>query len=447
MKHYYVKLITFAALVSILFLQGLWLYNMYKILETDFIKTVSNHFILSLEKEALLRIEDPARKENRQGKVVEGLHPLNDHYTNNRFLQDHLYKENNPLPISLRNVDSIFKEAIKSSYKNLDYSIFITDSTGSRVLNIIHEDKNVRNRFSYEETIQLRNIDPEFITLIITSPYKILFEKMVLLLIGSFVLSVIVGYGLILQIRIINRQNRIAELRQDFTHAMIHDMKNPITTILMGISSLKSGKLDDKPDLKERYYTIISQEGERIHGLANKILEIAQFEEQQVVLSKQPVNLSDLLENLTEKYQLNNAKKIFFHIELNNVVNIYADLHYIYEAFGNIIDNAIKYSKENEDVEICITCFYKDNHTQIIFKDTGIGISVKDQRKIFQKFERALSVIKSHRKVSGFGLGLNYVYQVIKAHGGTIKVTSRLGSYSEFIINLPCDENDKTIAD
>ena len=443
MKNNNVKLITFIALVSILFLQWIWLYNTYILLEADFKKIISSLFIRSLEKEAVLRIEDPLRKDTWKQKVIKEFHPQNDPYTNNKALQDWLYHEN--YPFSLEKVDSIFKEALEGNFKSLDYSIFITDPSGDQILNIIHEDKNISNRFSYKETIQLRNIDPEYITLIITSPYKILFEEMVLLLIGSFFLSVIVVYGLILQIRIINRQNKIAELRQDFTHAMIHDMKNPVTSILMGINSLKSGKIDDKPQLKDRYYSIIYQEGEHILGLANKILGIAQFEEQRVVLSIQRINLSDLLASLIEKYQLNPAKKIHFHIELNNVEHFNADLHYIYEAFSNLIDNAIKYSKVNEDVEIYITSVYKDNNIQIIFKDTGIGISAKDQKIIFKKFERSLSVIKNQKKISGFGLGLNYVYQVIKAHGGTIKVNSRLGTFSEFIINIPNDENDKSI--
>jgi two-component system phosphate regulon sensor histidine kinase PhoR len=365
----------------------------------------------------------------------------NDSYTNNRILQDYLYKEDNP--ISLEKVDGIFKEGVKSISEHLNYSFSITDSLGKQTAFLKHGKKGINERFVFKETIQLRNIDPEYITLTITSPYKIIFGKMSLLLIGSLILAVIVVFALTYQIRIISRQKKIAAFRQDFTHSMIHDMKNPITSIQMGISSLKSGKLDDKPQLKEHYYKIISQEGDHLLGLTNKILEIAQFEAQQVVLTKQPIRLPDLLGSLTEKYMLNTAKKIHFHIELNEVETIYADLHYLYEAFNNLIDNAVKYSKDNEDVEITITGFCNGGDIQLVFRDAGIGIPVRDQKKIFQKFERALPVIKS-RKVSGFGLGLNLVFQVIKAHGGTIRVNSRLNSYSEFIINLP-NENNQTV--
>ena len=148
-----------------------------------------------------------------------------------------------------------------------------------------------------------------------------------------------------------------------------------------------------------------------------------------------------------ERYQSGTTKKIHYSIALNDTKTIYADLHYMSEAFGNLIDNAIKYAKANEDVEILITCVCKDKFTQIIFKDNGIGISEKDRKKIFQKFERASSVRKNLPKTSGFGLGLYFVFQVIKSHGGKIELNSRLGLYSEFIINLPYNENDKTVID
>jgi len=433
MKNKYVYIITFVALASILLLQGIWLYNSYRILGTEFEKNLSATFISSLQKEAMLRIDDPLRKGKWKNQEIRGVVPQNDNYTNNRALQDYLYYEDYPL--SLEKLDSILKEDIVGSFINLDFSTFITDSLG----NIIQGEKTISSRFNYKETIQLRNIDPEYITLIVSTPYKIIMGKMLLLLIGSFIFAIFIVWGLISQIKLIRSQNKIAAIRQDFTHSMIHNMKNPITSIRMGVNSLKSGKIDDKPEMKDNFYSIITKESEHLLSLVNGILEIARFEEQRVILSKKQINLSGLLGSIMDGYTSNSAKKVNFKIELNGVENIYADIHYIHEAFNNLIDNAIKYSKENEDAEISITSHYKDNHTQIVFRDNGIGISVEDQKKIFQKFERAMAVIKSQYRKSGFGLGLNFVYQVIKAHDGTIEVNSRLNEYSEFIISLPND--------
>jgi two-component system phosphate regulon sensor histidine kinase PhoR len=434
MKNKYVYLITFVALVSILFLQGIWLYNSYSLLEAEFKKDISNIFIHSVMAEGLLRVDDPAFKPT--DRVIRGFKAKNDDYTNNKALHDWLYEEKSP-PILLVNVDSIFNDGIKKDFENMNYSFLITDSLGNQAAFLNHRQTKLNERFPYKETIQLRNIAPEYITLTIASPYKIIFGKMILMLIASAILAIIVIYGLILQINTIRKQKKIAQYRQDFTHAMIHDMKNPITTILLGINSLKIGKKDDKPQQKEQYYAIISRAGNHILKLVNEVLKIAQFEGDKIMLSKQQIDLSDLLGSLKEKYIANTAKTVNFDIELNNVENIYADLHYIHEAFDNLLENAIKYSKPNEEVDIKISSNFDGNNTQIIFKDKGIGIPEKDQKKIFQKFERSMSVINSKNKISGFGLGLNFVYQVIKAHSGSIKVNSRWGSYSEFIINIP----------
>jgi len=447
MKNNFVRLITFVALVSILFLQGIWLYSTYKLLEIEFKKNISNLFIDSLEKEVFLRMEDPAReKEETDGKTVEGFHPMNDPYTNSRAFQDFLYKYyKDDYPVSLEKVDSIFNSRVKDYYKHLNHSLVLTDSFGNKKQNVTFGENNTDNHFAYKETIKLRNIDPEYITLTITSPYNIIFGKMLLMLIASFILAIIVFYGLILQVRMINQQNKTAKMRQDFTHAMIHDMKNPLTTIRTGINTLKTGKIEDKPERKVRYYAIINEECDRLLKLVNKTLETANFEGQKITLKKERINLPDLINDLTEKYQLNPIKPVHFHIDLDGVETIYADLHYTTEVFDNIIDNAIKYSKENEEPEISITASFTAKNAQIKFKDNGIGISADDQKKIFKKFERSMAVINNPKKVSGFGLGLNYVYQVIKAHGGNIDVNSKLGSYSEFIINLPNNENDKTV--
>jgi two-component system phosphate regulon sensor histidine kinase PhoR len=440
MKNNYIKLITCLALVSILFLQGIWLYNTYSLLETEFKKNFDKSFLSAVEKGGYNQLTNPERKKSLERKIVEGFYPDNDPFTNIMALQDFLYKEG--YPITLEEVDSIFNKLIAENFEYLDYTLYITDSMDNKIASVNHRKEEFRDNSFYTQKIQLRTSDPEFIIATVSSPYKLIFGKMLLLLTGSVVLTVIVGYCLFLQIKIIVRQDRIAEIRQDFTHAMIHDMKNPITAILMGINTLKGGKIDDKPRMKDQYYTVITREGEHLLTLTNKILTIAQMEEEKITLSKQLIPLPDLLHDLTEKYRLNTLKEIQFRIELNGVENIYADYDYIYEAFSNIIDNAVKYSKEK--VNISITALVKRNYVQIKFRDDGIGISRKDQEKIFEKFERAASVRRSG-KISGFGLGLSYVYQVVKAHGGKIELKSELGAYSEFTINLLY--NDKITID
>jgi two-component system phosphate regulon sensor histidine kinase PhoR len=151
-----------------------------------------------------------------------------------------------------------------------------------------------------------------------------------------------------------------------------------------------------------------------------------------------------MIKSLTERYLLDTEKKITFHTEQNGISTLYADYGYIYEAFDNIIDNAVKFSGEQKNIDITITCFQTDKYTGIKFRDNGTGIPFYDQKNIFKMFERA-SAVRKASKVSGFGLGLNFVYRIIAAHGGKITVESVSGQYSEFTIYLPHNENDQTV--
>ena len=113
-----------------------------------------------------------------------------------------------------------------------------------------------------------------------------------------------------------------------------------------------------------------------------------------------------------------------------------ADEQYLTEAISNLIDNAIKYSKD--EIEICITSQENDKFVLLKVRDNGIGISKEDQLIIFDKFGRA-AIHEQNRKggVSGFGLGLNYVDQVMQAHGGKVTVQSEKDQYSEFTLYIP----------
>ena len=103
---------------------------------------------------------------------------------------------------------------------------------------------------------------------------------------------------------------------------------------------------------------------------------------------------------------------------------------------SNLIDNAVKYSKESVDIRIA-TCLY-DNYVQIKVKDNGIGISLAAQNHIFDKFDRGAFDRKSPTdRVPGFGLGLNYVMNVTRSHGGYVGVESQEGKYSEFTLSIP----------
>jgi two-component system phosphate regulon sensor histidine kinase PhoR len=203
----------------------------------------------------------------------------------------------------------------------------------------------------------------------------------------------------------------------------------------MGARFLHSGKVDDKPEIKEKYFTIIESEANHLLALVNKLLTISKLENKKLILNKQLINLVPIIDDIVEKAKAKTDKNIDFTVDLLTK-HVMADEQYLTEAVSNLIDNAIKYSKEN--IKISITSHSTDKYTLLKVRDNGIGISKEDQHIIFDKFGRA-AVHEQNRKggVSGFGLGLNYVDQVMQAHGGKVTVNSEIDQYSEFTLYIP----------
>jgi two-component system phosphate regulon sensor histidine kinase PhoR len=262
---------------------------------------------------------------------------------------------------------------------------------------------------------------------------------MTLLLLATVLIMILVIVCIIYQIRIIVRQDKIAKLREDFSYAMIHDMKTPLSSILMGTQILETGKLDAQPEKKARYFRILKEEGEHLLSLTNKVLTLSKLENQQLKLDKETCSLRPMLEDLAEKYKAKALKRITYRWNLQ-ADTVYADEEFLKEALSNLIDNAVKYS--GEEVEITFSSGRLPGEDYIKVHDTGFGIPLKDQSKIFEKYERASAAGRSrHGGPAGFGLGLNYVLRVVEAHRGRVTLESIEGEYSEFTIYLPAEEN------
>jgi two-component system phosphate regulon sensor histidine kinase PhoR len=439
MKTRYIKTITLIALILVVGLQGIWLHNTYSLFNKELDEKLDRIFQKSIEEEIYFRSNNGAIP---AGSKIYGTSPEADSYSNALAFNSFLDSVNVHFNISI--FDSILMRNLNAEIGNLNHFILLKDAHGQ--INVKKSGFNpgiLKQGIHFERP--LRKDKAEKIELYVSSPYRIIFGRMFLLFIASVLITLIVIYSLYWQMKIIARQDRIAEIRKDFTHAMIHDMKNPIMTIQMGINALKGGKLDDKLQMKQQYFEIVSKESEHLLALTNKVLTIAKFEEKRIALSKQTIELRPILDGIIDKYSVNQEKQIEFELNLEKLPFVYADAEYIYEAFSNVIDNAVKYSGKNVSIRISgITDGHGDSVIKI--RDNGVGISLRDQKRIFEKFERVGSN-KKNPAVSGFGLGLNYVYQVVTAHGGQVTVESVLNEYSEFTITLPGKENDQTTID
>ena len=275
------------------------------------------------------------------------------------------------------------------------------------------------------------------IQLALNDPYPTLARQLSPLFLASGIILILFGAILLRLLRYLDEQKMMADLRNDFSYAMVHDMKSPLSSIIMGARFLHSGKVDDKPEIKEKYFTIIESEANHLLTLVNKLLTISKLENKKLILNKQSINLVPIIEDIIEKAKAKTDKNIDFTVDLLTK-HVLADEQYLTEAISNLIDNAIKYSKE--DIKISITSQSTDKYVLLKVRDNGIGISKEEQHIIFDKFGRA-AIHEQNRKggVSGFGLGLNYVDQVMQAHGGKVTVNSEKDQYSEFTLYIPKD--------
>ena len=306
---------------------------------------------------------------------------------------------------------------------------------------VVRENNDRRSSWSLmTKPVSIRRDGSRAIRLALNNPYPELARRLSPLFLISAIILGFFAIIIIQLLRFITEQEQMAELRNDFSYAMVHDMKSPLSSIIMGAHFLHSGKVDDKPQIKEKYYSIIEDEAEHLLALVNKLLTISKLENKKLILNKHEMDLEPIIDDLVEKAKAKATKpiEITTHLEVKNVL---ADEQYLTEAIANLIDNAVKYAKD--EIKIEIKTWDTDRNVLLKVRDNGIGMTKEEQQVIFDKFGRA-AIHEKNRKggVSGFGLGLNYVDQVMQAHGGKVTVSSEKDKFSEFTLYIPKEKNE-----
>ena len=415
------------SLTSILALQLMWLCNTYILIRNNISEEINQILYTGMEDEAITRLNKTPKGTNIKGEAAT------DSIPEITYLEEGLY--NLGYYISIEDVDSIASTLLLEHKISSDFILNLINPKTGKVLQQSKKGNFCLWNAIHSKEIPIRTDLSQTVQMILVNPHWSIFARMGILLLSTAVMVVFAFIGLFYQIKIIITERKIARLKEDFSYAMIHDMKTPISSAIMCTSRLHSGKLDDKPEIKNHYFTIVENELEHLLALSNKVLTLAKLEQHKLEMNKKEVPLSPMIEDLIEKFTIKTEKTIHFTTDLKTE-KVYADEEFLKEAISNLIDNAIKYSKES--VKINISSSSDANHDIINIYDNGIGIPQKDQKKIFEKFERA-SAIKQTRKggPSGFGLGLNYVYQVMEAHEGRVYINSIEGEFSEFSLLIP----------
>jgi len=255
----------------------------------------------------------------------------------------------------------------------------------------------------------------------------------ILILSALFIFIIILSFASALYQLI--RQKQISEIKTDFINNMTHEFKTPIATINLAIDSIKNPKILEDKEKVSRYAEMIRQENKRMHAQVENVLRISKLEKNQLDLSKDVVDLHDIIDDAVTHFQLIiKDRQGYIRKSLEAAqTEILASRFHMTNVVMNILDNAVKYSEDAPKIDIRT----ENAGNKVILKisDQGIGMTKNVQRKIFNKFYREQT--GNIHNVKGHGLGLSYVKSIVEKHQGHVYVESEKGKGSTFTIKLP----------
>jgi signal transduction histidine kinase len=366
----------------------------------------------------------------------------------NEFFQEMAYQflfgnNDNKLSIDSNELNKILDYELKRSGINAKYDFALLDGYSYKKLFSNFETLNAEiYRNSYKTPIRLNSLTSGHAILMLNFPKKnyFIFQSNKKLLAWSIAFILLIAGSFGASIYIIFRQKQLSELKTDFINNMTHELKTPVATISLATEMLSKEKvLNDRVRIAN-YTEIINEENKRLGNNIEKVLQVAQLDKEETRIQKEVIDLNEILDDVVKKFQLrfeDNNATVSYNKYANETL-IFGDKIHITNVFSNLIDNALKYRRE-EDLCIDINTFNKQDSIVVSIKDNGIGMSKSNLKKIFTQFYRIPT--GNIHNVKGFGLGLSYVKSMIETHNGTVDVDSELGTFTLVTVKLPLQNN------
>ena len=261
-------------------------------------------------------------------------------------------------------------------------------------------------------------------------------------MIPSLIFTLVLLVTFIFTIYIVFRQKKLTEMKNDFINNMTHEFKTPISTISLAAQMLKDPAVGKSPQMFQHISGVINDETKRLRFQVEKVLQMSMFDRQKATLKMKEIDANELITGVVNTFALKVERyngKITSNLEATDPV-IFADEMHITNVIFNLMDNAVKYKKPEEDLELKVRTWNESGKLMISIQDNGIGIKKENLKKIFEKFYRVHT--GNLHDVKGFGLGLAYVKKIIVEHKGTIRAESDLNVGTKFIIALPLLKNN-----
>lgn len=347
----------------------------------------------------------------------------------------------------LEALDTLIRAELLSKNINLDYEFWLTPANNRK--NIIYQkavnadatpemNKNTFSQVIFSNDVAIK--DPGMIYLRFPSVNSLIISNMFVSMGSSIALILVLMFIFAYTIYAIIRQKKLAEMKTDFINNMTHEFKTPVATIMIASEALKDPEVVEDRNRISRLANIIYDENVRLGNHIERVLSVARLEKKEIKLESYPVGVNDLInavvDSMSLQLQKRNANVI---LNLNAVDDIVVgdELH-LSNVIYNLIDNANKYSTADPQ----ITINTKSNLQKLIIEvaDKGIGMTKDQTKRIFDQFYRVPT--GNLHDVKGFGLGLNYVQDIVTQMNGTIKVHSEKDKGTTFEVILPFKHNN-----
>jgi len=249
----------------------------------------------------------------------------------------------------------------------------------------------------------------------------------------------VAAYMILLNVR---REMRLAQKKADFVSNVSHELRTPLALISMFAETLEMDRVKE-PSKKKEYYRIMQKESGRLTGIVNKILTFSQMDSGRKIFRRDPIELNEIVGEIVSNYEFHLESKGFkYSLSLcDEKLQLTGDREALEEVLINLIDNAIKYSKDNKQVDIQTK--QTNGKAIMLVMDKGIGIPKADQEQVFEKFFRVS--VGDLAQTKGTGLGLSLVKEIVEEHQGEIRLESEPGKGSIFMIILPLRKSEQHV--
>ncbi|CAM3648517.1 cell wall metabolism sensor histidine kinase WalK [Marinicrinis lubricantis] len=246
--------------------------------------------------------------------------------------------------------------------------------------------------------------------------------------------------GTIIVLQDVTEQEKLEQSRREFVANVSHELRTPLTTIKSYLEALDEGAMHD-PELASKFIGVTRNETERMIRLVSDLLHLSRFDSKQAILHREPTDIREMLEVVSDRFSFQLLQK-HITIELDTASDLPLgdlDSDAIDQVLDNLVSNAIKYTPDGGSIRLSAR-LKEDHWIEVQIADTGQGIPKKDLERIFERFYR---VDKARsRNMGGTGLGLSIAREIVRAHGGNIRIDSEMNKGTTVTFTLPAEEKE-----